>query len=74
MAKTSVAPKRARTQILLPPRVKRDPAYIGLRLKGLASLVDAAADSQGHMERLDTPALLFISTELEEMAEQRSRA
>src|SRR5712691_5588118 len=32
MAKTSVAPKRARTKILLLPRVKSDPAYIGLRL------------------------------------------
>jgi hypothetical protein len=37
MAKTSVAPKRARTKILLPPRVKPDPAYIGLRLTHLSA-------------------------------------
>jgi hypothetical protein len=30
MAKTSVAPKRARTKIRLPPRVKSDPAYVTL--------------------------------------------
>jgi hypothetical protein len=30
MAKTSVTPKRARTKIPLPPRVKPDPAYIRL--------------------------------------------
>ena len=31
MAKITVAPKGARSKILLPPRVKPDPAYIGLR-------------------------------------------
>ena len=45
-----------------------------LAREGLASLVDVAAGSQGHVERLDIPALFFISTELEEMAEQLSRA
>jgi len=35
MAKSRVAPKRARTKILLPPRVKPDPANIGLRLTHL---------------------------------------
>jgi len=45
-----------------------------LAREGLASLVDVAAGSQGHVERLDTPALFLISTELEEMAEQLSRA
>ena len=63
MAKITAAPKGARSKILLPPRVKPDPAYIGFRLKELASLVDAAAGSQGHVERLDTPALFFILTE-----------
>ena len=37
MAKTSVAPKSARTKILLPPRVKRDPANVGLRLTHLST-------------------------------------
>ena len=37
MAKTSVAPKRARTKILLPPRVKPDPAYMGLPLTQLTT-------------------------------------
>jgi hypothetical protein len=37
MANTSVAPKRTRAKFLLPPRVKLDPAYIGLRLAHLTT-------------------------------------
>jgi len=43
MAKTSVAPKRPRTKILLPLRVKRDLAYIELRLTHLRHEPPAAS-------------------------------
>ena len=33
MAKITVAPKGARSKILLPPRVKPDPAHIGLQVR-----------------------------------------
>ena len=73
VGQTSVARRRARSKILLLPRVKPDPAYIGLRLEGLARLVECAADGGPDVNPINGDAAFFISSELEQIAKQLSR-
>jgi hypothetical protein len=64
MNKAKVAPKAAQKKA----SEGTDPAYIGLRLRGLARLVYCASGSSGHADPIDHEAGFFISTELEQMA------
>jgi len=71
-----VAPKAAQKKMLAAAvaavkaqePVEADPAYIALRLRGLARLVLCASGSNGHADPIDNEAGFFIATELEAMA------
>lgn len=69
MSKKKISPKAAQKK-----DPNDDPAYIGLRLKGLARLVEYAANADGPgANPINGEAAFFISTELEEIAERLER-
>ena len=78
MDKKKIAPKSAQKKAPKPPQQQAttddDPQFIAQRLKGLARLVDCAAGCDGYADPIDQDAAFFLSTELEQIAEQLIRA
>lgn len=78
MDKKKIAPKAAQKKASKPLQEQAttddDPQFIGQRLKGLARLVDCAAGCDGYADPIDQDAAFFISSELEQIAEQLIRS